>query len=416
MSYSINHNILDPGLYVKHQGPPHELFDLWREQDPVHWNPPTPDYEAPLPASTMEKGFYVLTRHQDVFDVSRNPELFTPHDEGNLIWDPQGPALEQAQANFMNFLPKDHAEVKQVITPPFSPKAMMEMAPKIDEIAKEIVDEIAGKGSCEFVFDVAAKLPVFTFCELMGIPKEHRERVVELGNAIADVEERKQLDFDPAMELTTLALELSEEKRKNPDGLLFSTIVNDEKLNLEPLQIVMFFQVFAVAGHETTRSTASHFINLMNRFPEQYELLREDLDGRIDNAIEEVLRYTSTTTNFRRTTTAATEIGGVPVEKGAKIYMSYAGANRDPDVFEDPHQFDITRQNARKHLAFGTGPHVCIAARLARLQLKALLKQIVTRLPDIRVVEAEWLRSIWFNAIIRMPVEFTPEIQKEGST
>ena len=156
----------------------------------------------------------------------------------------------------------------------------------------------------------------------------------------------------------------------------------------------MFFQVFAVAGHETTRSTASHFINLMNRFPEQYELLREDLDGQIDNAIEEVLRYTSTTTNFRRTTTAATEIGGVPVEKGAKILMSYAGANRDPDVFEDPHQFDITRQNARKHLAFGTGPHVCIGARLARLQLKALLKQIVTRLPDIRVVEAEWLKHL----------------------
>ena len=106
----------------------------------------------------------------------------------------------------------------------------------------------------------------------------------------------------------------------------------------------------------------------------------------------------------------------MPVEKGAKIYLSYAGANRDPDVFEDPHQFDITRQNARKHLAFGTGPHVCIGARLARLQLKALLKQIVTRLPDIRVVEAEWLRSIWFNAIIRMPVEFTPVIQKGGST
>ena len=137
--------------------------------------------------------------------------------------------LEQ-KANFMmSFLPKDQgpglehktrptlcadAEVKQVITPPFSPKAMMEMAPKIDEIAKEIVDEIAGKGSCEFVFDVAAKLPVFTFCELMGIPKEHRERVVELGNALADMEGRKQLDFDPGMELATLALELGEEKRK----------------------------------------------------------------------------------------------------------------------------------------------------------------------------------------------------------
>lgn len=152
----------------------------------------------------------------------------------------------------------------------------------------------------------------------------------------------------------------------------------------------------------------------MNRFPEQYALLQEDLDGLIDNAIEEVLRYTSTTTNFRRTATAATEIGGVPVEKGAKIYLSYAGANRDPAMFENPHQFDITRPNARKHLAFGTGPHVCTGARLARLQLKALLQQIVTRLPDIRVVEADWLRSIWFNAIVHMPVEFTPDSRKGG--
>ena len=124
---------------------------------------------------------------------------------------------------------------------------------------------------------------------------------------------------------------------------------------------------------------------------------------------EEVLRYTSTTTHFRRTTTADTEIGGVKVEKGAKIYMSYGSANRDPEVFENPHTLDILRKNARKHLAFGTGPHVCTGARLARLQLKALLRQVVTRIPDITVKEAAWLPSIWFNAIIHMPVEFTQE-------
>ena len=408
MSYSIDYNILDPGLYVKHQGPPHELFDLWREQDPVHWNPPTPDYQSPMPNRSMSKGFYVLTRHQDVFDVSRNQELFTSHDEGFVIWDNHGPELEQLQANFMGMRPPEHAAVKQVITPPFSPKAMLEMAPKIEALAAEIIDDVCERGECEFVFDVAAKLPVFTFCELMGIPVEYRERVVELGNAIADVETRKDLSADPVVELAEIAIELGEQKRKHPDDRLLSQIVNSNELNLEPLQVAMFFQVFAIAGHETTRSTASHFINLMNRHPDQYELLLEDVDGRIDNAIEEVLRYTSTTTNFRRTTTAATEIGGVPVEKGAKIYLSYAGANRDPAVFENPHQFDITRSNARKHLAFGTGPHVCTGARLARLQLKALLKQIVTRIPDIRVVEAQWLRSIWFNAIIHMPVEFTP--------
>ncbi len=123
-----------------------------------------------------------------------------------------------------------------------------------------------------------------------------------------------------------------------------------------------------------------------------------------------MLRYSSTTTNFRRTATVDTEIGGHPVRKGDKIYMSYAAANRDPTVFENPHVFDITRANARRHLAFGTGPHVCIGARLARMELHALLKQILTRMPDFRLDgEPEWLRSIWFNAIVGLPIAFTPE-------
>jgi cytochrome P450 len=138
--------------------------------------------------------------------------------------------------------------------------------------------------------------------------------------------------------------------------------------------------------------------------------LRSDFDAHIDNAIDEVLRFTSTTTNFVRHAVADTMIGDQPVKKGDKIYLSYAAANRDPAVFADPHRFDITRANAKRHLAFGAGPHICVGARLAKMQLKALLQQIVTRLPDYQLAgEPEWLRSVWFNAIIRMPITFTPE-------
>jgi cytochrome P450 len=175
------------------------------------------------------------------------------------------------------------------------------------------------------------------------------------------------------------------------------------------MQINQMVFVFAMAGHETTRSTAAHFIHQMHRNPDQYQLLLSDFDMHIDNAIDEVLRYTSTTTNFTRTVMADTEIGGRPVKKGDHVYMSYAAANRDPAVFEDPHRLDITRPNAKRHLAFGVGPHVCMGARLAKIQLRALLKEIVSHMPDIRPVgEPEWLRSVWFNAIIRMPVKFTP--------
>jgi cholest-4-en-3-one 26-monooxygenase len=406
----IAENLLDPGLFPAEQGPPHHLFDKWRQSDPVHWNPPNPDYVNPMPGSSGVRGFWVLTRYKDVFDVSMNQELFSSHEQSIVVWDFEGEALERQRSSFMSMKPADHNAVKKVILPPFMPKALGEIAPEIDKLAAEIVASVADKGNCEFVFDVAARLPIYTFCELMGIPEQYRDQVADYGNALADVENNTNQSLDPMIGLFGLAQQLAEEKRKNPDGRLLSAMVNDTTLNLSPMAINQFVLVFAMAGHETTRSTAAHFINLMHRHPDQYALLRSDIDAHIDNAIDEVLRYTSTTTNFTRTAMADTEIGGCKVSKGDKIYLSYAAANRDPTVFEDPHRFDITRSNAKRHLAFGAGPHICVGARLAKMQLRALLKQIVMRLPDIHPVgEPEWLRSVWFNAIIRMPVTFTRE-------
>lgn len=406
----LTENLLDPGLFPAEQGPPHHLFDKWRAADPVHWNPENPEYVNAMPGSSGVRGFWVLTRYKDVFDVSMNQELFSSYENGIVVWDFEGQELERQRSNFMSMKPADHTAVKKVIMPPFMPRALAEIAPVIEKLAAEIVDSIAGEGHCEFVFDVASRLPIVTFCELMGIPEHYRDAVADCGNAMADVENRTNASFDPTMKLFGIAQELAEEKRRNPDGRLLSAMVNDTTLNLDPMAINQFFVVFAMAGHETTRSTAAHFINLMNRFPDQYALLRSDFDAHIDNAIDEVLRFTSTTTNFTRTATADTEIGGHAVKRGDKIYLSYAAANRDPAVFEDPHRFDITRANAKRHLAFGAGPHICVGARLAKMQLRALLGQIVSRIPDIRPVgEPEWLRSVWFNAIIRMPVDFTPE-------
>lgn len=410
MASAMETNILDPELFPSHLGPPHHLFDIWRESDPVHWNPANPDYLTRMPESSGVKSFWVLTRYQHVQDVSMDQERFSSHEAGIVVWALEGEALERQRANFMMMKPADHNAVKKVIMPPFMPKALAAIAPEIDRLAADIVSSVAGKGQCEFVFDVASRLPIYTFCELMGIPEHLREQVAEYGNALADVESRSEHSLNPMIGLFGLAQELAEEKRRNPDDRLLSVMVNDTTLNLDPMQINQFVLVFAMAGHETTRSTAAHFIHLMHRHPDQYALLRSDFDAHIDNAIDEVLRYTSTTTNFTRMAMADTDIGGFPVKKGDNIYLSYAAANRDPTVFEDPHRFDITRANAKRHLAFGVGPHVCIGARLAKMQLRALLKQVVTRIPDIHPAsEPEWLRSVWFNAIIKMPVAYTPE-------
>ncbi|GAA6155966.1 cytochrome P450 [Pyruvatibacter sp. HU-CL02332] len=412
MEATLDSNIIDPDIFLDEQGPPHRIFDLWREQDPVHWNAANPNYISGMPGSTLEKGFWVLTRYEDVSTVSMDQETFSSYENGIVVWDPGPQELERQRSNFMGMRPADHTAVRRVLMPPFMPKALNNLAPRVDKLAEEIIDSVASRGECEFVFDVASKLPVFTFCELMGIPEHYREKVAEYGNELADVETRSELSLDPTIGLFAISEELSAEKRANPDGSLISEMVNDKTLNLSQMAINQFVLVFAMAGHETTRSTAAHFINLMNQHPDQYELLLGDVDKHLDNAIDEVLRYTSTTTNFCRTATVDVEVSGQRIRKGDKIYMSYAAANRDPSVFEDPHRFDITRANARRHIAFGTGPHICIGARLARMQLRSLIKQIVSRVPDIRVSgDPVWMRSIWFNAILSLPVVFTPEGQ-----
>jgi cytochrome P450 len=410
MTGRIYTNILDPGIIPDEKGPPHATFDAWRASDPVHWNPAAADYKPLPPISPLTKGFWVLTRFQDVSDVSRDQERFSSYDEGFVIWDPAEAALARQRANLMGMRPADHSALRQVVMRAFTPKAMQAIVPEIDRLSREIIDDLGDRGHCEFVFDVASKLPVYVFCQLMGISEEHRSKVVDLGNAMADVETRGHHILDPMLQLNEISEVVSEQKRGRPDGSLMSMLVHDTSLGLSQLNINMLFQLFAIAGHETTRSTAAHFIHLMSTHPDQYQLLLSDIDTHLENAIEEVLRFTSTTTNFRRTATIDTEIGGNPVKKGDKIYLSYAAANCDPSVFADPHGFDITRANARNHLAFGTGPRVCIGARLARLELRALLKQVVTRVPDFRISgEPKWLRSIWFNAITHLPIEFTPD-------
>ena len=411
---SLDTNLVNPELIPGQNGPPHALFRQWREQDPVHWNPPPQDYVCPLPGGSIDQGFWVLTRYEDVAAVSRDQNLFTSHDGGPIIWDFDPEQLAIQQAGLMGMHPDQHMKAKRFVQPPFMPKALRSFEPEIEQVAQEIVDSIASKGSCEFVFDVASKLPVHTFCVLMGIPEELREQVFQLGNAAADVEGYKpdETEMTPAMQLMVIAEQLAQQKRTHPDDSMFSEYIHGEVEGekLDPMQINMFFVTMAIAGHETTRATAAHFIRLMNKNPDQYELLKSDPDKYLPGAIDEVLRFSPPVIKFRRTATEDTEIGGQKIVKGDKIYLSYPAANRDPEIFEEPDRFDITRENAKRHLSFGIGPHICLGARLAHMQLFHLLKQIATRIPDIRPSgEYEMLRTIWFNGIINMPVTFTPE-------
>lgn len=403
-------NLADPELLPRGKGPPYAALARWRASDPVHWNPPPSGYVNPNPAFQMTRGFWVLTRYDDVFEASRQPLRFSSAMGGATIWDLEGKALEQQRAGIMGMDPPLHPHVKRLVIPPFMPRNLDAFEPEIAQVARRIVDDVAPQGECEFVFDVASRLPVYTFCVLMGIPEPDRERIFSIGNALADLENPHDL---PALhrELATYAVKLSEEKRAQPDRSMMSAYVNGEVEGekLTPAQILMFFTTVSIAGHETTRNTAVHFIRLMAEHPEQYALLRSDLGRYLPGAIDEVLRFAPPVVEFRRTAAEDMTLRGKAIKRGDKIYLSYPSANRDPEVFPDPDRFDITRPNASKHLSFGTGEHVCLGARLAVLQLRLLLTEVITRLPDIRPVGTfEYQNSIIFHGLKSMDVVFTP--------
>lgn len=404
-------NLADPDHLLKNDGVPYDQLRHWRETDPVHWNPPPEGYSNPNPQFQMKNGFWVLTRHADIFEASRKPNLFSSELGGPVIWDLEGPSLKAQQASIMGMDPPRHTRVKSLVVPPFMPRKLDAFAPEIAGVVRQIVDSVASKGECEFVFDVASRLPVYTFCVLMGIHPEDRERVFTIGNMLADLE--NPVDMRGAlMELDGFARALAAEKRANPDETMMSAYAN-AVIDGEPLkqsQISAFFTTLAVAGHETTRNTGVHFVRLMHKYPDQRELLLSDLDKYLPNAINEVLRFAPPVMEFRRTAAEDIEMGGKTIKAGDKIYLAYTAGNRDPAVFEDPDRFDITRPNADKHLAFGVGQHACLGARLALLQLRLLLTEVYTRMPDIAPSEPDhYINSIFFNGLRHMTVKFTPE-------
>ena len=255
-------NLIDPDLVPNEGGPPYALLADWRENDPVHWNPPNPGYGTNLTGASIKQGFWVLTHYKDVFDVSRDQSLFTSHDGGPVIWDFEPEQLFMQQSGMMGMKPEQHAQVKRLVLPPFAPRELAAFEPEIAAVAKEIIDDIAPKGKCEFVFDVASRLPVYTFCKLLGVPDEMRETVYKLGNATADVENYKadeDEDQSAAMQLFGIAETLKAQKRENPDNSMLSRIihgeVDGEKLDGDkrdtfnpahtlPVNIFLYFQYY----------------------------------------------------------------------------------------------------------------------------------------------------------------------------
>ena len=327
--------------------------------------------------------------------------------------------LEQQRLLMVTMDPPVHTRYRRLVNKGFTPRMIGELQQSIHSVADDIIDRICESGSADFVIDVAAELPLVVLAELLGVPAEDRSKMFDWSNRMigrddaeyqggqAVAEENAGL---AATELFGYAAELYEQKRGNPGSDLMS-VLTQVKLDgeeLSELELDLFFLLLAVAGNETTRNLMSGAMVAFSQFPDQWERLRHDR-SLLPSAVEEMLRFVTPVMNFRRQATEDVEIGGQTIKEGDKVVFFHASANRDETVFEDPDTFDVGRK-PNPHMAFGGGgPHFCLGANLARMEIIVMFEHLLDRLPDIHVDgEVERLQSNFINGVKHLPVAFSP--------
>ena len=384
---------------------PHDQFDRLRADAPVYWHP---EPDGP--------GFWALTTHADVRAVSRDSETFSSELGSTFIPDQSEESLAQIRLTILNMDPPKHARYRRLVSRGFTPRVISKLVEDIGVRAELVVDEVAERGECEFVNDVAAKVPVQMICEMIGLEPELWPRMVELSNRLIgsfddpDYQVEEGQEAVAAMEVYGLCDAVAADRRVNPRDDIMTALVNAEidGERMDDLELNLFFVTLVVAGNETTRNLINHAMLALIEHPDQAQRLR-DHPELWDSAVEEMLRWGTSIHNFRRTATRDTEIRGVRIAEGDKVVMYYASANRDSDVFEDPHTFDIGR-TPKDHVTFGGGGvHFCLGASLARAEIRATMQQLVERLPDIALAGTpNRLHSDFVNGIKSMPITFTP--------
>src|SRR5215469_3730149 len=371
------------------------------------------------PFSTPGDGYYAFVSHADVTAASRQPELFSSARGATSIED-LPPEFNEYFGSMINMDDPRHARLRRIVSRAFTPKMIKKFEEDVQRAAGVIVDELLQTGPCDFVQHVSARLPLKIICDMMGIGDEHFEMVLRNTNIIlagADPEFMSE-DMNEALtqvltsggDLAALVTGLAEQRTAAPADDLVSSLVsaNIDGEQLTPAELASFFILLVVAGNETTRNAISHGLLLLTEHPDQRELLLADLDGRVGHAVEEIVRYVSPVIWMRRTLTQDTVMNGHAYQANDKVLLMYQAANRDESVFgPTANEFDITRW-PNQHVGFGAaGPHFCLGAHLARREITVILRELLTRVPDIRAAgEPDYLLSSFINGIKHLPCEF----------
>ncbi len=394
---------------------PHEYFAWLRENEPVHWQPPGPRRVIPgSPLGLEQDGFWVVSRHRDIIEVSLDQKRFSSERGTALVQNLDEARIAQLRLWMINQDAPDHTKLRKLINKGFTKRMIQNMENHIGKLSTEIVDRVARKGECDFVASIASELPMLVIAELVGAPEEDRAKLFRWSNRMIGFEDPDFADDAAAtnamVEMLEYAAHIGKLRREDPRDDLTSVLVHAEVdgQRLGEVDFNMFFILLVLAGNETTRNAISGGMLALSEHPDQRQKLIND-PSLMTTATEEILRYVSPAITMRRTATCDTEIAGQAIRENDKVVMFYPSANRDAEVFDDPSHFDVTR-DPNPHLAFGWGPHFCLGASLARAEIRCLFSELLARVPDIEVSgPVRRLRSSTVSSIKSMPVRFAPE-------
>ncbi|GLW98675.1 cytochrome P450 [Microtetraspora sp. NBRC 16547] len=394
---------------------PWRMFDVLREQAPVHWQD----------EGAHGSGFWSLTRHADIVRADRDAETFTSMKFVNLE------EVDDRQATIRrSILETDgprHSVLRRILQREFTPRAVAGYEVFLRGLTARTLDAALAKGTFDFVKEVSADFPINVLAKMLYVPSDDTQQLIDWGNRIigntdpdyADVllhseesEKYRDLPFrSPAsVEVFEYGRELAKQRRGGNGTDLVSKLVNETPIDgvpLSPTDFDNYFLLLVVAGNETTRHAISHTMRALIEHPEQAEKLRQDL-SLMPNAVEEFLRWASPVYHFRRTATRDVEMHGQKIAEGDKVVMWFASGNRDERAFESPYTFDVTRQN-NDHITFGKGsPHFCLGNALARLEIRIMFEELLPRLADIKLAgDIRRVRSNFVNGIKELPVTVT---------
>ncbi len=395
-------DLLDRDRFTR--GVPHEWFTYLRRNAPV--------YKHPEPDGP---GFWVITRHADVCAVGKDAREYSSDQErGGVVGLEEVPGREEFQGAgklMLTMDPPDHTRYRKLVNKGFTPRMIGQLEPRIRAVCERIVDEVVAEGGCDFVVDVAAEITLQAIAELIGVPHEDRHKIFDWSNRMIGSEDPEyrvsdEAVFEAQAEMFMYAARLAEERRKEPQQDIMTTLLNAEVdgHSLSEMDFNLFFLLLSVAGNETTRNAMAHGMHALLEHPEQYAMLVED-PALLETATEEIVRWASPVMYFRRNATQDAELGGEQIQAGDKLSIWYASANRDEDVFDDPFRFDILR-SPNDHVGFGGGgPHFCLGSSLARMEIRVLFEELVKRVPRIEPAgELDRLRSNFIAGIKHLPV------------